>query len=353
MIYVSEREEESHLNKKRWKTLLSTLFFVVVFTATVWGVFHDENLNQVLCYLATANDWYIIPAVAGVLSFILGESVVIYYLMKQLGTKVNFLHCTLYSFVGFFYSAITPSASGGQPMQIVAMRKDKIPMAVSTVVLAIVTITYKLVLVVIGLGVLIIRPRAVMQYLNVVGPVIYLGLALNVGFIALLLLVVFHPATVRKLGHILFSLSGRVRTYRNPEKASARLERMIEQYHGTAAFFKNNPRIIFHVFIITLVQRLCYFSVIWFTYKAFGLSGVSPCTMVLLYAMISVAVDMLPLPGGMGISESMFLAIFEPIFGEALILPGMVICRGISYYTQLAISAVMTAVASIVIRERK
>ena len=69
--------------------------------------------------------------------------------------------------------------------------------------------------------------------------------------------------------------------------------------------------------------------------------------------MISVAADMLPLPGGMGVSENLFLEIFEPIFGEELILPGMVISRGISYYTQLLISAVMTIAASFIIKEEK
>jgi len=64
-------------------------------------------------------------------------------------------------------------------------------------------------------------------------------------------------------------------------------------------------------------------------------------------------VDMLPLPGGMGISENLFLDIFQPIFGEALILPGMVVSRGISYYTQLLLSAVMTAASTFLLRKKK
>ena len=76
-------------------------------------------------------------------------------------------------------------------------------------------------------------------------------------------------------------------------------------------------------------------------------------TIVTLQAMISVVVDMLPLPGGMGISENLFLQIFLPIFGSALVLPGLVISRGISYYTQLLLSAVMTIVAAFVLRRHK
>ena len=82
--------------------------------------------------------------------FILGESVIIFYMMKTLGASVKMTHCALYSFVGFFFSCITPSASGGQPMQIFYMKKDKLPIPVTTLVLMIVTITYKAVLVVIG-----------------------------------------------------------------------------------------------------------------------------------------------------------------------------------------------------------
>ena len=57
---------------------------------------------------------------------------------------------------------------------------------------------------------------------------------------------------------------------------------------------------------------------------------------------------MLPLPGGMGISESLYLVMFAPIFGESL-LPAMLLSRGISYYAQMLISAVMTCVAYLTI----
>lgn len=57
---------------------------------------------------------------------------------------------------------------------------------------------------------------------------------------------------------------------------------------------------------------------------------------------------MLPLPGGMGISETLFLTIFSPVFG-GLLLPGMVLSRGLGYYGELLISAVFTAVAQLTI----
>ena len=341
------------MNKQTRRKLFSAVFFFVVLALTLWYVFRDENLSKVADYLTDANLCYVLLAVGAVIAFILGESVVICYLLHRLGTRPRFSHCCLFSFVGFFYSAITPSASGGQPMQVLYMRRDGIPGAVSTVVLAIVTITYKLVLVVVGLAVMLLRPASVMACMDGVDALVYLGLGLNTVFIALLLAAVFHPSAIRNALNALFRLLHRLRPFRNPDKVMARVQSSLDQYRDTAAFFKREPRIIAEVFFITLVQRFCLFSVVFFTYQAFGLSGQSAVSMVLLYAMISVAVDMLPLPGGMGISETLFLAIFEPIFGPELVLPGMIVCRGISYYTQLLISGIMTGAAQVVFRKKK
>ena len=50
----------------------------------------------------------------------------------------------------------------------------------------------------------------------------------------------------------------------------------------------------------------------------------------------------------MGISETLFLTIFAPVFGT-LLLPGMVLCRGLGYYGELLISALFTIVAQLTI----
>ena len=338
------------MKRQKLKKTLSLLFLVVVFGLTLWSVFHGADLSETLYHLSTVNLHYVIPSILCVLLFIIGESVILFYLMRILGVRARLLHCCLYSFVGFFYSCITPSASGGQPMQVVTMRKDGIPVAVSTVVLAIVTITYKLVLVVIGTVTLLIRPASLMVYLEPVESLMYLGLALNVICIAALLLLVFDPMLVRNLATFFLNLMNRIHPLRNMQQKKERLDRVLNQYRGAASFYHTRPVVIVHVFLITLLQRCILFFITWLTYRAFGLSGHSMPLIVNLQAMISVAADMLPLPGGMGISENLFLDIFLPIFGEDFVLPGMMVSRGISYYTQLLISGVMTIAASLILK---
>ena len=341
------------MKKLSFKRIFGLFFLLLIFTLTMVSVFEGENFKQVWALICTADLGYTLPAIACVIFFILGESAIFHYLLRILGARASFFHCSLYSFIGFFYSCITPSASGGQPMQAIAMRKDNIPIAVSSVVLAIVTITYKLVLVVVGAAVMIIRPEKMMVYLDPVAPIIYTGLALNIVCVLVLLFIVFSPSLVRCILSWFLSLAHKIKPSLNFSKLSARLDKMIGQYQGASDFFLNNPHVIVHVFLITFLQRVLLFLITWLVYRALSLAAHSVTLITGLQTMISAAVDMLPLPGGMGASENLFMEIFEPIFGEELVLPGMMLSRGISYYTQVLISGVMTVAANFILRKKR
>ena len=58
--------------------------------------------------------------------YLLLEAVNLHRTLKVLGEKVTFWQNIKYAIIGFFFSSITPAASGGQPMQIYYMYKEKI-----------------------------------------------------------------------------------------------------------------------------------------------------------------------------------------------------------------------------------
>ena len=162
------------------KAVFNFIFLILVFSLTVYMVFKGEDLGEIISTVQQANAVYLIISVICVVLFILGESVIIFYMMRTLGAGVKMGHCALYSFVGFFFSCITPSATGGQPMQIYYMKKDKLPIPVTTLVLMIVTITYKAVLVLIGILLWIFGKGFLTGYLGQYMWVFYLGVGLNV-----------------------------------------------------------------------------------------------------------------------------------------------------------------------------
>ena len=337
--------------KSRKKIIFNGVFLAVVFALTVYGVFHGEDLSSMMDAIHRADKRWLVPGIALVAFFIWGESIIIWYMMRSSGICLKKRTCFLFSSVGFFFSCITPSASGGQPMQIYYMKKEKISIPVSTVILMIVTITYKLVLVVIGVGIAIFGRGFLHKYLEGILPVFYLGLALNIFCVTFMTILVFHPLLAKAILVKGMKLLERLHLMKKKEGRLKKLEDSIDTYRNTAAYLKNNPFVIVKVIGITFIQRMALFAVTWFVYQAFGLHGTGFWEILFLQAVISVSVDMLPLPGGMGISETLFLNIFSPVFG-GLLLPGMVLSRGLGYYGELLISAVFTVVAQLTIGKK-
>ena len=334
--------------KSRKKIIFNGVFLAVVFALTIYGVFHGEDLSSMMDAIHRADKRWLIPGIALVAFFIWGESIIIWYMMRSSGIQLKKRTCFLFSSVGFFFSCITPSASGGQPMQIYYMKKEKISIPVSTVILMIVTITYKLVLVVIGIGIAIFGRGFLHKYLEGILPVFYLGLALNIFCVTFMTILVFHPLLAKAIMVKGMKLLERLHLVKKKDGRLKKLEDSMDTYRNTAAYLKNNPFVIVKVIGITFIQRMALFAVTWFVYRSFSLSGTGFWTVLFLQAVISVSVDMLPLPGGMGISETLFLTIFTPVFGT-LLLPGMVLSRGLGYYGELLISALFTIVAQLTI----
>ena len=337
--------------KSRKKIIFNGVFLAVVFALTIYSVFHGEDLSSMMDAIHRADKRWLIPGIALVAFFIWGESIIIWYMMRSSGIQLKKRTCFLFSSVGFFFSCITPSASGGQPMQIYYMKKEKISIPVSTVILMIVTITYKLVLVVIGIGIAIFGRGFLHKYLEGILPVFYLGLALNIFCVTFMTILVFHPLLAKAIMVKGMKLLERLHLVKKKDGRLKKLEDSMDTYRNTAAYLKNNPFVIVKVIGITFIQRMALFAVTWFVYQAFGLHGTGFWEILFLQAVISVSVDMLPLPGGMGISETLFLNIFSPVFG-GLLLPGMVLSRGLGYYGELLISAAFTVVAQLTIGKK-
>ena len=331
------------------KKIGNAVFLAVVFLLTVYGVFHGQDLHAVLNTLESADVRWLIPGMAAVIFFIWGESAILHYMFGTLGVKTGRWTCFQYSCVGFFFSCITPSATGGQPAQIYYMHRNRISIPVATLVLMIVTITYKSVLVFVGLFVAFFQPGFVEQYLTGILPIFYLGVILNVLCCVFMSFLVFCPVLAERILLNCLRILERLHILKESDTRRERLQNSMVAYRDTSVYLKNHKKVLGNVILLTFLQRFALFFVTWFVYRAFGLSDTSIYDVVMLQAVVSVSVDMLPLPGGMGISESLFLRIFERVFPAAMLLPGMLLSRGIAYYVQLLFSAGMTAVAHITI----
>ena len=324
------------MNHKKQNIIFNIAVFTVIMAATCWSIFRNQDMEEVAASVKMMSMPYLVIAIALAVLYVAGEGSMICYLLKKIGEKEKLIRCIIYSFIGFFFSGITPSATGGQPMQLLYMKKDGHSVSASSVVLMTVAVIYKFVLVVIGI--LLFLHRSIRKNLYGYYGIYFFGLFLNVTLVSILLLVIFSPAVIRRLFYRAERIVIHLGFWKKSDSRRKKMEQFLEGYQGTVSFLKKHKKIIGITVVGTFLQRLCIFLITYVVYRGMGLSGATLTHIVLLQAAVYVAVDMIPIPGSQGITETMYKNIFKNIFPQQYLIASMCITRGVSFYFIMAVS---------------
>lgn len=326
------------MNSKKQNIVLDVGIFAAIMTFTFWSVFRNQNMVDIIA----AAKMMPIPSLvaAAILSvfYVAGEGSMICYLLKGLGEKARLLRCIAYSFIGFFFSGITPSATGGQPMQLYYMKKDGHPISASTVVLMTVAVVYKFVLVVTGTGILLFWSETLKEYLEGYYLLYFVGLSLNAALVAILLLIMFSPGIIMAIFSKIEEFLVSFRFWKVSEERKGKVNQFLAGYRETVCFLKNHKKLIGVTIICTFLQRFSVFVLTYVVYRGLGLNGFAMTDIVFLQASVYIAVDMLPVPGAQGITEAMYKKIFRNIFPGQCLIASMCITRGNSFYFIMIVS---------------
>lgn len=342
--------------KKR--ALQIALFFVIMFL-TFYTLLGGQDLSKIGRAVSEMSFAYLVPAVALAVFFVCAEGYMIWYLLRSMraqkdGYKASsLLRCIQYSFIGFFYSGITPSATGGQPVQLYYMNKDGNRGSDSTVVLMTVAAAYKFVLVVMGLGILLFWLTPLRHELGKFFPLYLLGLALNVVLVILILGVMLFPQVILKGARLFERLFIRLKIWRPSDERETKILEFIDSYQQAVVWLKQHKGSLIVVIFVTFLQRCSVFVLTYMVYLGFGLNGSGAVKVILLQAAVYIAVDMLPLPGAQGITELMYQAVFVHVFTGTYLVPSMLVSRGINFYFLLVISLLVVLVNRFILDRRR
>ena len=341
------------------KRVLQIALFLAIMLLTFYALFSGRDLSEIVRAIMSMSFWYLVPAIALAVFFVSAEGFMIWYLLRSMkaqkdGYKASSLpRCIQYSFIGFFYSGITPSAIGGQPVQLYYMNKDGNRGSDSTVVLMTVAVAYKFILVIMGLGILLFWLNPLRQELGNYFLLYLLGLALNVILVILILGVMLFPKVILKAALLFEGLFIRLKIWKPSDKREEKINAFIDSYQQAVAWLKGHKGSLLVVLFVTFLQRCSVFVLTYMVYLGFGLEGSSAMKVILLQAAVYIAVDMLPLPGAQGITELMYQTVFVHVFTGAYLIPSMLVSRGINFYFLLIVSLGIVLINRFVFDRRK
>ncbi len=333
--------------KFNWKKIGNAALFLTIMLLTFYTVFKEQDMPVLLESLRSMNAVCLAGVVILAIFFVCAEGSMIWYLLRARGGKSGLLRCFGYSFVGFFYSAITPSATGGQPMQLYYMKKDGNNLSDSSVILMVVATIYKFVLSVIGILLIAFWYEPLNGFFKGYIYLYYLGLALNVILVIILVMVMMYPVTIKRMLVFFSRILVKLRIFKPSRSRERKIADFIFSYEAAVKYLRGNKGKIVAVTFMTFLQRGSAFVVTGLVYMGLGLQGTPLLTVILVQAAVYIAVDMLPIPGAQGITELVYVNVFNTIFINNTLGASMLVVRGINFYFLLIVSAVITLIYSI------
>lgn len=299
---------------KGWKSALGWGLLAALMVWTACTLFRGQSAGAVWAALSHVHP-LAIPAGLGLMTaFVLCEAACTRRILSALGHTVPLHRAMTYSAAGFYFSSVTPSASGGQPAQVLAMKRDGIPVSHGTLDMLLVTICYQTMTVLFAAAAWFFLP-------DVAG-------LLGSGLFALLL----GGGTVT----LLLTAAMTVFLFFPPKGAK------FDGYRAAAGLLRQQPKLLPRLLLLSGLQLLCLYLVPYVVYLGFGLSGTSALQLIGMQALLSLATGCLPLPGAVGAAERAFLRGFSHFFGAGLVTPAVLVSRGLSFYLPLLISGLVT-----------
>lgn len=321
----------SKKKKRNKKIIYSVIFLFALIGITMYCVLKDFELKSIINILSEVKLEYVGIALFMVFMYVFLGGISLRESLKGMKTKITVRKSFVYSSIDYFFSGITPSASGGQPFQLYYMKKDDVSMTKTTIAVLINLIMYKMALMVLSLCAVIFFPE-ILAEAGTLGILLFIiGFVINIIAVTVCFMAIYWKSLISKIGRFGIYKLAKWKIVKNPDAKAASFEKKLEKYNKTAHYIKKRNGL--KLFIINLVQRICLFSITFWCFKAMGFSHLSIYYLIAVQTIVSLAVDSMPLPGGVGLSEILLTTLFALVYPtETIQASALLLTRGICFF---------------------
>lgn len=308
---------------------------VVAFVFVAWAL-STGKVRIILRQLSGLDGKWLLLSAGLLAAYILIRALTLYVYLKSEGTKLSFVKSLAVTGIGQFYSAITPSSSGGQPLEVFSMARWGIPGPVATAAVSVQFIGFQLALVLLGAGLWIYTRTHIALYLGGLVWFVALGFFLNSAMPLLVVLLGVSRPVMNALTRAAVWLLTRLRIVKNRDAAHARVDHMITEYQSSVTALFKKPVLAVKMLLLSVAQLTALMSIIVGVYRAFWLAGVPSITLVALQTLLYISASFMPLPGASGAQEYGFTLFFDSIFPGTMLISAILVWRIVTYYLLMA-----------------
>lgn len=339
------KPQKQSKKSKRWSLLFLILNIVILGAVLVYQINSEEGVPAFsTLFKSNHNSWFFLLAVS---CFLLVEfliSLKLNYLTKRFNKKGNFWACVKGEFVCQYYSKITPFSMGGQPFQVYTLNKQGIKANNALTVVSCNYVSHKLVYWIVSLVMMItIGTNNLVKSMSgkdfgVVMILALISLCVMTLYITFIILICLNKKVASKLIDVGLRLLSKLKIIKNRKLVYFKIMRPALSFqHKMKEFFKSKKLALFTL-LFSLVIYLIQSSIpacIYFIFKPF--SWIDLWRLLSIAVVIQLSFGVNPLPGGSGVAELSFYAVFGFLLDGGLVFWALIIWRILTYYIYLLI----------------
>ena len=334
-----EQEEK----KQKFKIPIGLIFNIFIIALTifliVYFIFSEDGLIDLINSGLEINIWWILTAVFVHLLNIAIDATIIYIFVKQSVPDVKIKTAAKASMVGQFYCAITPSSTGGQPMQVLMMSRSGIKGSVATSALIQKFLVWQFTLAVYCIVAVAARFSFFKEHLDTYMWVVSaIGFAAQIIMLVVLLLASFAKNFTKKISGGFLRLLGRLHILKNADDKIAGLNDTLESFHESNKALQKNKPLLIKAYVLTAIQMTAFFLVPYCIAMSFKIPDLNIFDMLCAQSYVSMVSSLVPLPGGSGAAEYCFSTFFMAYISAETMKSAILIWRTITYYGTIMIS---------------
>jgi len=350
---------ESKQNKRR--NLVWAVAFVVIAVASIYAVKKvsgEFSITKLRELLYGASPIPVLLSFAALAGFFIFQALSLKTLLKSFGQEVSLGRSIVFVSTDLYFSAITPSATGGQPACGYIMVKSGIPASCVTVCLVFNLAMYTLSIIIIGIASILIAP-GIFNYFSTAAKILILLGAFGLAMLALLgIVITIKHSAIDRLASIVLKIGKKLRIIKGRSDEVSILQ-WVEDYKGYASQLKGHGPALVRSLLYNTMHRICQMSITMFMYIAVTVGGAANTWTVirqgaLLFgaqSLISIGSTFIPIPGAMGYTDLMMLNAFGKVMSYSEAASLELVSRSVSFYLCVIIAFLIMIVYYI--RSRK
>lgn len=333
--------------KPNLKKLLNALLIFLPLLFIVIVAFSNDEMVNAWETLFTLNFKWVIAAFLGWFGCLLFDAIGFHYFLRKQNHSITLRYSLFVAAIGFYYSNITPGASGGQPMQIYYLNKKGIPVGIASSGISLKLFCSQFMVVLLASLLWLFNRDFAAQQLGGVRWIILIGGAINFAVVPAILLVALHRPLVQAMITFIIRIATKLRFIKQPDRVLLRISAILDTYHASILRLGRHPKQIILQLLLAGLSMLGLMSVTVSVYHAFGFNEVSWAQLFTIAFLLFLSVSYTPLPGASGAQEGGFLVFYQGIFTAGTIGLGLLVWRFFTYYMFLLAGAVITVIGGL------